>query len=110
MRLSDLQREENYNEYLRLLQDADYLDVTYDVESGGVSAVHKLHKFAKQIGAYGVRQGDYERTALGVLRKCGHRIVLGSETNMPGIKSFDGFMLKASFCFFLKRDATRHSE
>ena len=87
-----MQREENYNEYLRLLQDDDYLDVTYDEQSGGVSAVHKLHKFAKKIGAYGVRQGDYERIALGVLRKCGHRIVLGSETNMPGIKSFDGFL------------------
>ena len=87
-----MQREENYNEYLRLLQDDDYLDVTYDNESGGVSAVHKLHKFAKQQGVSGMRQGDYERNVLDVLRNCGHRIILGAETNTPGEKSFDGFL------------------
>jgi len=92
VRISDLQREENYNEYLRLLQDDDYLDVTYDIESGGVSAVHRLHKFAKKKGADGMRQGDYERSVLDVLRKRGHRIVLGAETNTPGVKSFDGFL------------------
>ena len=92
MRISDLQREENYYEYLRLLQDNDYLDVTYDNKSGGVSAVHKLHKFAKKKGADGMRQGDYERTVLDVLRKNGHRIVLGAEMNTPGVKSFDGFL------------------
>ena len=92
MRISDLQREENYNEYLRLLQDDDYLDVTYDNESGGVSAVHRLHKFAKQKGVNGMRQGDYERTVLEVLRNYGSRILLGAESNMPGIKSFDGFL------------------
>ena len=92
MRSSDLQREENYNEYLRLIQNDDYVDVTYDEQSGGMSAVHTKHKFAKQKGAYGMHQGDYERDALHVLRKCGHRIVLGAETNTPGIKSFDGFL------------------
>ena len=54
MRRSDPQLEENYDEYLRLLQNDDYLDVTRDEESGGVSAVHKLHKFDKQIGAFGI--------------------------------------------------------
>lgn len=92
VRISDLQREENYNEYLRLLQDDDYFDVTYDTESGGVSAVHRLHKYAKQKGVNGMRQGDYERSVLNVLRKRGHRIVLGAEMNTPGVKSFDGFL------------------
>ncbi len=92
MRSSDLRREENYNEYLRLIQNDDYVDVTYDEQSGGMSAVHTKHKFAKQKGAFGMHQGDYERAALHVLRKCGHRIVLGAETNTPGIKSFDGFL------------------
>ena len=89
---SDLLREENYNEYLRLLQNDDYVDVTYDRQSGGMSAVHTKHKFAKQKGVYGICQGDYERIVLDVLRKQGHRIVLGAETNTPGIKSFDGFL------------------
>ena len=92
MRSSDLQREENYNEYLRLLQNEDYLDVTLDEESGGVSAVHKLHKFGKQKGSGGLYRGDYERISMAVLRKAGHRIVLEEETNTPGVKSFDGYL------------------
>ena len=92
MRSSNLQREENYNEYLRLLQNDDYVDVTYDNQSGGMSAVHTKHKLAKQMGAYGLHQGDYEIAALHVLRKYGHRVVLGAEMNTPGIKSFDGFL------------------
>ena len=92
MRRSDLQLEENYNEYLRLLQNDDYIEVKLDEESGGISAVHMLHKFAKTKGPSGERQGDYERTVLDVLRKRGHRVILGPETNTPGIKSFDGFL------------------
>lgn len=92
MRSSDYQREENYKEYLRLLQDNDYLEVTYDEESGGISAVHKQHKFSKKKGADGLRQGDYELNVINVLRKHGHRVVLGAESNTPGIKSFDGFL------------------
>ena len=92
MKSSDLRREENYNEYLRLLQDDDFVEVMYDEQSGGVSAVHKQHKFAKKMGVYGIRQGDYERKVLEVLRDRGHRIVLGAEPNNPGIKSFDGFL------------------
>jgi hypothetical protein len=92
MRSSDLRREENYNEYLRLLQNDDYVDVTYDEQSGGMSAVHKLHKFAKQQGAYGMPQGDYERVVQKVMRKEGYRIVLEAETNTPGVKSCDGFL------------------
>lgn len=87
-----MQREENYNEYLRLKQSSDYLDVTYDEESGGVSAVHKFHKFDKQKGSMSIRRGDYERTVIEVLRKQGHRIVLEEETNMPGVKSYDGYL------------------
>ena len=87
-----MRREENYNEYLRLLQQDDYTQVTYDEKSGGMSAVHKLHKFGKQQGVGGLRRGDYERLAMAVLRKEGHRIVLGEEPNLPGVKSFDGFL------------------
>ena len=90
--LSAWRREDNYEEYLRLLQNEDYLDVTYDEKSGGVSAVHRLHKFGKQPGVCGMRRGDYERAVLAILRKNGHRIVLSEETNIPGIKSFDGYL------------------
>ncbi|MBO4557560.1 MAG: hypothetical protein J5693_03010 [Bacteroidales bacterium] len=92
MQSSDLRREENYNEYLRLLQDDDYYDVTFDEESGGMSAVHLQHKFAKQQGVAGMRRSDYERAVLIVLRKKGHRIVLAQETNEPGVKSCDGYL------------------
>ncbi|MBQ7458453.1 MAG: hypothetical protein IJS70_04715, partial [Bacteroidales bacterium] len=92
MRSSDLRREENYNEYLRLLQDDDYYNVTFDDNSGGVSAIHLRHKFAKQQGISGMRRSDYERIVLEVLRKKGYRIILAEETNEPGVKSCDGFL------------------
>lgn len=85
MRSSDLRREENYNEYLRLLQDGDYVEVAFDEESGGMSAVHTQHKFSRQLGPYGIRRGDYERIVMKVLRDHGHRIILASEKNTPGL-------------------------
>ena len=91
MRRSELQFEENYDEYLRLLQNDDYLEVTLDEESGGVSAVHKLHKFDKQIGAFGIRRGEYEIRAAEILRKRGHRIVLEAELS-SGDKKCDGLL------------------
>ncbi len=48
-------REENFSEYFRLLQDDNYTDVLLDEASGGVSAVHKQHKFAKQKGVNGLQ-------------------------------------------------------
>lgn len=92
MRSSDLRREENYNEYLRLLQDSDYVEVAFDEESGGMSAVHTQHKFSRQLGPYGIRRGDYERIVMKVLRDHGHRIILASEKNTPGLKSCDGYL------------------
>ena len=92
MRRSDYQREENYNEYLRLLQDDNYVEVTYDETSGGISAIHKYHKFDKQRGPYGLRRGDYERIVVQVLRNLGHRIILESEISQEGIKKCDGLL------------------
>ena len=91
MRISELQREENWNEFLRLLQNDDYLEVTRDETSGGVSAVHKLHKLDKQMGPYGVRRGDYEMMVIKVLRGLGHRIVLEAEPS-SGEKKCDGLL------------------
>ena len=87
-----MQREENYTEYLRLLQDEDYLDVTYDNESGGVSAVHRLHKFDKQVGPFGCRRGDYEIRVVSVLRTNGFRVLLESEESPFYTKNNDGLL------------------
>lgn len=92
MIISDQQREENYQEYLRLLNNPDYKDVTFDEKSGGVSAVHKDHKFDKQIGVYGCPRGDYERTVIRILRTLGHRVVLESEKSQENTKNCDGFL------------------
>ena len=92
MIVSDEQREENFQEYLRLLHDPNYVDVTFDQESGGVSAVHREHKFDSDIGAFGIRKGDYERNSLDILRKRGHSIILESEVAPDGVKTPDGYL------------------
>lgn len=91
MRGSDYRREENYQEYLRLLQNANYTEITYDEQSGGVSAVHILHRFDKQLGFFGIRRGEYENNVVNVLRGHGYRIVLESEPS-SGAKKCDGLL------------------
>ena len=90
MIVSDQQREDNYQEYLRFLHDSDYYDVRFDDNSGGFSAVHIAHKFDSEIGSFGVKIGDYEKKAIEVLRKNGHRIILESEVAPNGVKTPDG--------------------
>lgn len=90
MIISDEQREDNFQEYLRLLRDPNYVDVCFDEQSGGVSAVHREHKFDSEIGYYGIKIGEYEKIALSILRKRGHSIVLESELAPNGIKTPDG--------------------
>lgn len=92
MSIGDQRLEENYQEYLRLCANPDYGEVILDELSGGVSAIHRFHKFDKQVGPFGIRRGDYERMALEVLRRYGHRIVLESEMGSPGIKMCDGLL------------------
>ena len=79
-------------EYKRLKIDPDYREVVYDKKSGGLSAVHKEHKFDPVVGAFGIRRGDYERRSVDVLRKGGHQIVLASERAADGIKTPDGML------------------
>ena len=79
MEISSQQRDDNYQDYLRLLKDPDYTDVTFDEKSGGVSAIHRKHLFDKQVGSLGVKRGDYEREAVLVLRNHGHSIILQPE-------------------------------
>ncbi len=92
MIVSDQQREENYQEYLRLLNNPDYVDVTFDEQSGGVSAIHLDHKFDKQVGPFGRRRGDYEKEVTSILRTNGHRVLLGSEENPYYLKNNDGLL------------------
>lgn len=92
MRCSDIKRDENYKEYLRLKQNDDYVDVTFDEESGGVSAVHRFHKFDKQKGIFGLRRGEYELNAISVLRRNGNRISLEPELGQQCVKQCDGFL------------------
>ena len=79
MIVSNQRWRENYREYLRLLEDRNYMEVIFDEWSGGVSAIHCEHKFDKQIGPFGYRRGQYEIDAVNALRSHGHRIILQSE-------------------------------
>lgn len=85
-------KEENYQEFLRLLNDPDYYDVTFDEESGGLSAVHIGHRFDKQRGKEGSRRGDYERRVLESFRQSGHLMILLNESSDVGIKQYDGLL------------------
>lgn len=86
-------REENHQEYLQLKDNPDYLDVTFDEQSGGVSAVHKEHCFDKQLGPFGCRRGQYELDAAKTLRENGYSVLLESEyPKGKGIKAFDALI------------------
>lgn len=76
--------------YRRLLLDKDYVDVRFDVKSGGVSAVHKYHRFDQQRGPYGTKRGEYEMIVLDTLRRKGFSIILASERAARGVKTPDG--------------------
>lgn len=88
----DEQREENFQEYLRLLSDPNYVDVCFDEQSGGVSAVHREHQFDKSIGPFGCRRGQYELDAVNVLRQSGRSIILQSEKKDVCMKQCDGLL------------------
>lgn len=93
MILSDQQREDNFQEYLRLRQDPNYYDVTFDDKSGGVSAIHRDHVFDKQEGPFGCKRGDYEKKVATILREASHFIVLVSEKPIgKGIKRHDAIL------------------
>ncbi len=92
MIVSEQQREENFQEYLRLLHDPYYYDVCFDEQSGGVSAIHLNHKFDTVIGAFGLKKGDYEKNTLYALRRRGHVVTLESELAPNGVKTPDGLI------------------
>lgn len=90
MENSGLKREENYKEFLRLTDNPDYLDVTFDEESGGVYAVHKEHCFDKQMGPFGCQRGQYELDVARILQRNGAIVLLESEyPKGKGVKAFD---------------------
>ena len=94
MMISDEQREENFQEYLRLLKDPDYYDVYFDEQSGGVSAIHKEHQFDKSIGPFNIKRGLYELMSVNALVRTGHCFILGPElsTGLDVCKASDGLL------------------
>ncbi len=94
MIISDQQREENYQEYQRLLKDPNYYDVSFDEQSGGVSAIHKDHQFDKNVGPFGYKRGLYEKESARVLMQNGNSIILGPElsSGTEVCKTFDGYL------------------
>ena len=93
MIISDQQKEENYQEYLRLLNDTNYYDVSFDETSGGVSAIHKEHCFDKQMGPFGCRRGQYELDVAKILQRNGGIVILESEfPKGKGVKAFDAMI------------------
>ena len=92
MDLTDSQRQENYQEYILLSQNPFYTDVIFDYESGGVSAIHRDHRFDSAIGAFGLKVGEYEKIVVNNLRKRGHCIILESELAPNGVKTPDGWL------------------
>ena len=92
MIVSDQQQEENYQDYLNLLNDPDYIDVSFDEQSGGVSAVHRNHRFDKQMGPNGIKRGSYELKAIEAFRRAGHSIILLNESAEVGKKQYDGLL------------------
>ena len=86
----DLKKEENYKEFLRLQENPDYLNVTFDEQSGGVCAIHKEHCFDKQMGPFGYRRGQYELDVARILQRTGAVVLLESEfPKGKGVKAFD---------------------
>lgn len=76
MSIAANRKEENYLKYSQLLQNPDYIDVIFDEQSGGVSAIHIQHKFDKSLSPWGVRRGDYELYVVNLLRSLGYVIIL----------------------------------
>lgn len=52
--------------------------------------MHRDHKFDSEIGAFGIKTGEYERLAVDALRKRGHCITLEFELAPNGVKTPDG--------------------
>ena len=72
--------------------DKEYIDVRFDIMSGGVSAIHKYHRFDQEKGPYGVKRGDYEIKVVDILRRKGYSIILETERAAAGVKTPDGFI------------------
>lgn len=83
--------KENYEEYLKYLQNPDYKDVEFDTKTGGVQATHKEHRLDRN-------KGSYEKGAQFAGYKEGHIVVLEKEDHtILGKKNTDGYWDKQKF-------------
>ena len=69
----------NKQEYYRLMNDSNYIDVRFNPKNGALSAIHKNHNFDPTIGKFGISRGEYELISLEVLYEYGRSVVLESE-------------------------------
>ena len=69
--------------YLQLLAVPSYVNVQYDVATGGLMATHVLHNFDRT-------RGHYEKEVQQLLFDAGHEVILESEFPTPGQKKPDG--------------------
>lgn len=92
MEANEQQRSENFQEYLHLLKNPDYMDVTFDDKSGGVSAIHRNHRLDKQQSPSGEKRGNYEIKTIDLFRKIGHSMILLGESTEFGLKQHDGLL------------------
>lgn len=67
---------EHCKEYIKYKNDADYKDVKFDWETGGVMATHIKHNFAK-VG------GEYEKDVQSAGFHEGHSVIFTSEQGKP---------------------------
>lgn len=78
-----LKSTENYKTYEKLKKSKDYTDVAFDLESGGMKATHKNHKFDK-------KRGFYEKEVQNLFYKKGDKFILESELGFD--KQIEGFL------------------
>ena len=80
--------------YLKYKNDPNYKDVVFDKDSGGISAIHKLHKFSSEKSLIDPtkKKGWYEKQCATTLRKKGHVVILESEIKANNIKTPDGYI------------------
>jgi hypothetical protein len=78
--------------YKALNEDKDYTEVRFNEKTGGLSAIHKEHKFDRTIGVFGIPRGNYEKIVQDILFHYGRKIIFGSEMSGRGIKMADGWL------------------
>lgn len=81
----------NYQTYLRLKKNEDYIDVVFDKSTGGIKATHKLHHFHPHTGMD-------EKYLQDLFYKNGYSVILEDESSNQS-KNVDGYINNLSMDF-----------